>query len=285
MDEVYLDWLRRHGERLVEGGGIWWRRYRAALVPATTAPCYVDLPRGEAGRLLQASRALMVRYSSDPTPGPSSWWYIVCDRYDPKELSSKTRNEINRGRRNCTVDRLEPEWLADNGYPCYRAAVGRYGTAPVPADVWKKDIRLAIDGPISYWGAFVGGKLAGYARCVSEGNNVATSSIRLDPDHLKDRAAYALVSQVVAHYVGAEGRTMSNGNRAVVHETQFQEFLMKHGFRKQYCRLNVVYRTWLRAAVALAFPLRKAVARRSRLRLLEGAAALLAQEEIRRATR
>ncbi len=285
MQSAYIEWLQRHAVPLVEGAGIVWRPYEGALIPATAAPCFVSVTTDEARRLLKQSRSWLLRYSSDPCSQPTAWWYVVCDRYDPGSLSSKTRNEINRSRRECTVTRIESEWLAARGYACYRAAFGRYGgSTPVPESRWREDILRSSDGPFEYWGVFVGERLAGYGRCILEGDNVATSAIRLDPEHLKDRVSYALVSHLLASYVGEGGKTMSNGNRSVGHDTRFQEFLIKFGFRQQFCRLNIAYGGALRSAVGLMYPVRRGVLSVASGRRLQRLRTLLVQEEWRRAS-
>jgi hypothetical protein len=285
MDNAYLDWLRRHGERLFEGAGISWRLYRRALIPATAAPCFVEMTPEGARALLTDSRAWLLRYSSDPCVEPTEWWYIVCDRYDPGMLSSKMRTKINRGRRRCTVTRIEPQWLADHGYRCYLAAFARYArVTPVEETAWRERILRSADGPFEHWGVFVGSQLAGYSECVIEGDNVGSNVLKLHPEYLKERSASALVSHLLAFYVGGQGKKMSNGNRSVAHETQFNEFLIEHGFRRQFCRLNVVYRGMLRAAIGLIYPVRRAVLRVSVWQAAEAAKALLVQEEWHRAS-
>ena len=262
-----------------------WRLYHGTLVPAVGAPCFVEVESTTASKLLRESGAWLLRYSSNPCQEATEWWYIVCDRYDLGVLSSKMRNKINHGRRRCTVTRLEPTWLAEHGYSCYEAAFERYGgVRPSPLPRWREQLLRTIDGPFEHWGVFVGSQLAGYTRCVLDGNNVASLELKLDPQYLKERCATALISHLQTFYVGAEGKTMSNGNRAVAHETGFQEFLLEHGFRKQYCRLNVAYRGLLRAAITLVFPFRGTVRRLGFGGPVERVRALLLQEEWRRAS-
>jgi hypothetical protein len=283
MDTRYIDWLRLQGVPLFEGAGISWRVYNGALVPATAAPCFVSPEESEVRRLLKSSGAWFARYSSDPQDEPTQWWYIVCDRYDASAPPSRVRSEINRSRRQCRVERVQPDWLADNAYSCYRAAFGRYGgVEPASEEEWRKDTRQSIGGPFEFWGVFVGERLAGYARCILEGGNVGTSAIRLDPDYLKDRVSYALVHHLLSFYTSQGGKTVSNGNRSVVHETAFQDFLVKFGFRRQFCRLNITYRSLLGALVATVFPFRRAAARLPLGRTTERAKTLFLQEEWRR---
>jgi hypothetical protein len=283
MDSPYIDWLRRQGIPLLEGAGMLWRTYEGALVPACSAPTFARVDPPAARSLLRQSRAWLMRYSSDPSEQPTEWWYVVCDKYDPRTLSSGMRNKINRGRSRCTVVRVTADWLAMNGYSCYLSAFGRYEDAARLEEIPWREHTLKSDHPsFEHWGVFVGSHLAGYTICILEGENVASRTMKLDPAYLKERSAYALVSSLLTHYVAEGGKTMSNGNRAVSHETQFQEFLMSHGFRRQFCRLNVAYRPALRVAIDVLYPFRGALGRWSRGKTAPRVQALLTQERWRR---
>jgi len=279
----YVEWLRSRGVPLFEAGGNWWQLYRRSLVPATTVPCYRRLSEESARELMRKSSAPLIRYSSDPCDEPTEWWYTICDRYDPGSLSGKTRNKINKGRRDCRIAIVEAGWLESNGYSCYVAAHTRYeGVRPAPEHVWREEVRASAGGPVEYWAIFVGEKLAGYCKCVVEGDQVATAAGKYDPAFFKHRTVNGLVGAQLEHYVRDQGRTVTNGNRAILHDTNIQEFLFDHGFRKQFCRLNVHYSAGLGLAVRGLYPWRRLVSK------LPGKAdpvkALLLQEEWRRAT-
>jgi hypothetical protein len=285
MSTPYVDWLRRRGVPVFEGAGTTWRLYHGALVPTAAGPFFVEVTAKLARNLLAESGAWLVRFSSDPSSTPTEWWFIVCDRYDPAGLSANTRSKISRGRRRCTVERIAPGWLADHGYGCFVAAHHRYGGAePEPEESWREQVLNTSDGPFEHWGVFVDGELAGYSRCLIEEHNVATIVVKLDPRFLKQYTSSALLSHLQETYVAGEGKTLSNGSRAVTHETQFQEFLVSHGYRRQFCRLNVIYRWPLGAAVSALYPFREAVRRIAGRGLPEQVRGVLLQEEWRRST-
>ena len=107
------------GEPVFEGGGTRWNIVHGVLVPASAFPEFISISTKEAKNLLDKSQTFFIRWSSDLTEGPTPWWWSVCTSYDRSELSSKRRNNINRGRRHCTVDRVTAYWLAQHGYDCY----------------------------------------------------------------------------------------------------------------------------------------------------------------------
>lgn len=284
MKNSYTEWLKKQGVRLFEGGGIYWRLYQGALVPAPVFPCFTDLSQDGAKTLLKESGAWFIRYASEPCNEETEWWYVVCDSYNPSKLSSNTRSKINRGNHNCSIRRIDAEWLAKSGYECYLAAYNRYKNArPVKGDIFRNDVLKTVCGPFEYWGVFVGDHLAGYCQCIVEGNDVSTNVTKYHPAYLKYYSSYALINAMVNHYTVENGMTISNGTRSIAHDTSFQDFLVKIGFRRQFCRLNVVYQPWLNLVIRTLFPLREFVAHVSDHDFMHKVEALLYQEELRRA--
>jgi hypothetical protein len=64
-----------------------------------------------------------------------------------------------------------------------------------------------------------------------------------------------------------------------------QEFLEQFGFRKTYCDLQVVYKTWLRWAVQAMHPFIPVIERLPDLGPIPQAKSLIQQEQIRRTFR
>lgn len=277
---TYVDYLRQTGQQLFYGAGIYWRIYQKALIPASPIPTFVDVDNRTSKRLLAESGAFLIRWSSDPTNQETSWWWMVCDNYDLVHLTSKMRNQIRRGHKDCTVRRISTEWLAEYGYECYKKAFNRYSYT-IPAD--ENEFRSCILSKIGYetlfenWGVFVEDRLVGYVECVVEGGEVNTSVIKYDPDYLKYYSAYAMMDTLLTHYVAERKLPMSNGTRAISHDTDIQDFLLKFGYRRQYCKLNVMYQPYLKLIVSCLYPIRKFLPNKAhKIR------ALLFQEELKR---
>jgi hypothetical protein len=279
----YVKWLQKQGVRLFISGNTYWRIYQGALIPASAAPCFAKLNLDESQVLLQESGAWFLRYASDPCEQETSWWYIICDSYDPKKLSSNTRSKINRGNRRCSVRKINADWLAEHGYPCYLAAYQRYENAmPVSQEVFYQNIVVAQGDIFEYWGVFFENKLAGYCQCIVEDMDVCTSVIKYDPTYLKYYSSYALMNRLINHYVVNRGMVVNNGSRSIAHDTNMQDFLLKLGFRKQFCYLNVIYQLRLKLAIQFLFPLQSIFAKLPDQGLVHKVKSLLFQEELRR---
>jgi hypothetical protein len=280
---TYMRWLQQQGTRIYKSENAYWHLYKGALIPVKVGPAFIDVTNDEAFKLLNDSGALFLRYCSDSSLKELPWWYIVCDSYDRKNLSSKARNQIAKGRRNCSVERINAEWLAAHGYECYVAAYQRYKNArPANENVFRRNLLGTIGGPFEYWGVFAKGHLAGYCQGLIEGNHVTTNVIKLDPAYLAFYVSYALVTSLIEHYVVRNGFIINNGSRSVVHDTNFQDLLLKLGFRKQFCRLNIIYRSSLGLLVKMLYPFWSVMNLSPDTNRMYKLRALLFQEHLRR---
>jgi hypothetical protein len=294
VTDRYADWLRARGVRLYLAAGIEWRVYNGALMPLRDVPRPVDLSSADARRLLGQSGAWLIRYSGQlllPKDGEArvadgdAWYYVLCDSLVPlAALAKKVRYEVNVGFKHCAVRRLDPEWLAANGYDCYRAACARYRNAgPLAAEPrFRADVMAKRNAPIEFWGVFVGETLAGYSQCIMDDAWVYHSVAKYHPDFLKERISYVMVRSLMEEYAGRQGLTLVNGTRSLSHDTNYNRVLVKLGFRMVPCELKVVYQPVLGLAVRTLFPLRRLLSRLPDSGLLHRVRTVLELEATRR---
>ncbi len=283
MNSRYVEWKKKQGVPLFKAGNMYWMLKQRVLVPVPAHPCFVELTHDDAKALFKDSGAWFIRYSSDPCEEPIEWWYIVCDNFDIKKLSSNTRSKINRGLRKCSVKQVDTIWLANNGYECYFTAHSRYKNAKhVSEEEFRYNISEMADGPFENWGVFVEDHLVGYCQCIVDGNQVTTNVIKYNPAFLKHYSSYALINAMLNYYVVDRGITIDNGTRSVGHDTNMQNFLLKFGFRKQFCRSNIIYRPWLGFAVRRLYPFRKLISYLPNHSSVHKVQSLLFLEELRR---
>src|SRR5437868_11160409 len=164
--DPYVRWLgHRKNSGLVWGGATWWLPYHGCLVPASLNPQPIRLTESEAAKLLHVSGALMLRHFSMISNVPTGFWYLVCDRYDFDGLSRNTRSKIRRAHKNCVVQKVDPAWLAKEGYPFYFSAYARYSAArPDCEKTFQRKLLDAVGGPFDFWGVFSDSKLVGFAK-------------------------------------------------------------------------------------------------------------------------
>jgi hypothetical protein len=283
--DIYIHWLKETKQPLYEIEGTYWRHYQRALVPASLKPEPVHLTLEQEHELLRRSGALFLRYFTRTVSYPTAFWYTACSQYDPSKLHQKVKANIRRGHKNCHVERVDPVWLADNGYPCYASAFLRYRNAqPESKEGFDEMCRWAVGGPFEFWAAFVNGQLAGFAKCVVGGDYAACLVLKLDPNFIRLDIASALKNSILSTYVSKQEKTAYAGFRSVVHVTNTHDFLTRQGYSRVYCDLKLAYRPAVRSAVDLLYKIRPIVDRipESFMNLKSNVRALLLQEEIRR---
>ena len=281
----YVRWLKETNRPLYEVAGTYWRPYHNALVPASLMPEPMELTGRQAQELLDRSGALFLRYFTKTLKYPTDFWYSVCSEYSFKNLPQKVRTHIRRALKSCRIERIDPVWLSDNGYPCYTAAYSRYRNAlPESRERFDDMCRGSLGGPFEFWGAFVGEQLAGFAKCAVEQDYAACLVLKLDPNFIQMSTGSALKDAILNSYVSEQGKPVYAGFRSVVHDTNTHDFLTKLGYSRVYCDLKVVYRPAIRTIVNLLhrFPTMVGLIPESNLK--NNIRALLIQEQIQRST-
>ena len=281
--DSYIRWLQETNQALFQSAGIYWRVYNRALVPASLKPEPIDLTDRQAQDLLDRSGALFLRYFTRTIDHPTNFWYTACREYNFKNLPQKVRTNIRAGYRNSRVERVDPLWLANNGYACYKAAFLRYrNSQPESKEAFDEMCGGPAGGPFEFWAAFVDDQLSGFAKCVVGDDYVACPVLKLDPDFIRLNISSALKDSILKTYVSEQGKTVYAGFRSVIHETNTHDFLLRHGYSRVYCDLKLVYRPAIRTLVNALYKFRPFVERVSQSFFNGNVRALLLQEEIQR---
>jgi len=288
--QEYIKYLEQSGRKVYYGGGIRWKKYRGVLIPASPLPCdSFHFKEGEARNLIKRARVPFIRWTSDFTDGPTEWWWIISrPPFSLEILSSKLRNQIRRGLKNCEIRKIDALWLAEFGYTCYSKAFQRYKSSkPIEKKTFVVQEKLKDNFDcFEFWGVFVEGELAGYCECIIIDNRLAINIVKYYPKYLRLYSAYALTYTILNYYINEKKVSyISNSMRSIAHDTKMQEFLMKFNFRREFCRLNVVYSQLFGVGVKTAFMLEPLVS--FSLRFFPASISarintLLKQEEIRR---
>ena len=281
--DSYVQWLKETNQPVYEMGGAYWRLYQNALVPASLKPEPIQLDLKQARELLAQSGALFLRYFTRIVRYPTAFWYTACGEYNYSNLPQKVRASIRRGYKSCSVERLDPSWLADHGYPCYVAAFSRYrNSEPESREKFDEMCRVAPGGPFEFWGVFVEGHLAGFAKNVVGHDYAATLVLKLDPNFMHASTGPALQDTLLKTYVSEQRKPVYAGFRSIIHDTNMHDFLLKSGYSRVYCDLKVVYRPSIGKFVNFLYKCRSYLDRFPESRLKRNIEGLLTQEEIRR---
>ncbi len=234
-----------HLQDVVELGQTPWHLYGRILRPVSMPHVAIEVDPKAVRRAIDEVGALLAYWTTDwDRAEPSEWWWTVCDQTDyevENVVSSRGRRAIRRGLRDCTVRLIESGDFSELAYPIYRQAVLDYGSQPPSHDAYAKQVdSLAGYAGTQFWGAFVDEQLAAFAACELVDGAVVLGSTKSDPEMDSHNANAALFYELTRFNLERGAQYVTNGSRTVLHPTTINEYLERLGYRKAYCRLNVI---------------------------------------------
>ena len=248
-----------------------WSLYSGALILKGRPPHADnnDVTIAEAKEALAHWGGHFCRWTTDFDCGhETEWWY--CLRDTPIELNqfkSKTRNEINRGLRTTSYRLLNADEIKSLLPAMYNVAIESFSEYPakyrpvLKINNFSKSIEQHVKSATSHvWGCFDRdtGEMVGYSVCGLVDGVVHLWIVKIRPTFLKNRVNAGLVFTLCKYYLNEQScHYVCDGQRNIRHETNYQNYLVKTlGFRKAYCRLNIVYSPIMNVVVKILYPIR-----------------------------
>lgn len=231
---------------------------------------------------------LLARWTTDYDCGyETGWWYLIKDTpFETDSLKAKRRYEINKGKKNFLVKRINP---SDYIEELYQVLICAYSSWPEKyrPNVQRRDFEKEL---VSWQEHLVyagfdrnTNEMCGFAYLNQCPKHLAFSVLRVKPEMERDGINAAMVAGILEDNNNKIGKDfyICDGERSIRHETYFQDYLIKYfGFRKAYCKLHVIYRFPLNIAIAALFPLRHKIKNEGRAGSI--LSALLRMEEYSR---
>lgn len=273
-----------------------WNYYKHAMVSACPPHEKTDTTAIENGRIWKsAGSPLFARWVSDfDCNEQTNWWYVIKDdEYDIQSLKAKRRYEITKARKNFKVEIIRPDEYCEEMFEVQTAAYSAYPEKYRPTtnyDAFKKDMEK-WDGIIFAAFSTISESdekrlMCGYAYVRPEERRLNFIFQQTRPDYEKYGVNAALVDAILLYFndeIKDGKKYISDGQRSVNHETAFQDYLEKYfGFRKAYCRLNIVYRPSIKWLIPILFSTRKLLKRFDGIGVVHMINGVMKMEEIRR---
>ena len=244
-----------------------WRVYNHILIP-TCAPHQEADISWICNNALWKNNLLLARWTTDfDCSEVTEWWYVIKDTsFDLSLIKSKRRYEINKGIKNFEVVRLEtPSSYAQE---IYDINIDAYSTYPrkyrpkISRVDFIKSIEKWDDKRYYVYGAFnkSDNSLCGYAFLEKKECILDFSMLKVRPSFEKLGINAAIVYRIVQDFNNelSEDFYIVDGCRSVFHETAFQDYLEKYfGFRKAYCKLNIVFNPKYEKIMLVLYKFRK----------------------------
>lgn len=251
-----------------------WRYYNHALLPKCApheVPDISQLTHNEFWKNNDGT-ALLARWTTDyDCSDETQWWYVVKDnQFDINILKAKRRYEINKGKKNYRISIIDPKNYIEELIEIHVRAYEQYPIQYRPTverEKLAKEISRWEDNTIIF-GAFSveDDSLCGFAMMIEYETYANFAMLKVCPACEKNGINAALVAGILENYHDKlnSGYYICDGERALFHETQFQDYLEKYfGFRKAYAVLHVKFRFPLSLALTLLKPLKPIIEKSS----------------------
>lgn len=274
-----------------------WEYYNHALVPTTAPHVTPDTSwmkdRKKWKELAGGHYPLFARWTTDfDCEEETEWYCLVKDTpFDMMSLKSNRRSLITRGLKRVDVKVITPADYAAQMANVLIKAWQSYDESYEEKDDRKrlteefKELTEKNLGNSEYLGAFLKDTdtMIGYSIYDLHGDWVEYSVVKTDPEYLNTQVNAALAYFGLQRYMRPGVNYILGGWRTMIHETNYQDYLLKNfGYRKAYCQLHITYRPWMKAAVAVLYPLRGMLEKYSKNKWLYYVWCTLKQEEIHR---
>ena len=215
--------------------------------------------------------AFVAQWTSDfDCSHETQFWYCIKDNsFDISKLKAKRRYEINKGIKNFNVCPIDPKNYLDDLYQVYLGKMNGYKNPKILDKEVMDEKFLNIQEIIDkkecvFFGCFKkeNNKLCGYSDVYLRGKYLPISSFNTIEVEENRGVNFALMMGILNYFKDdiVHGSYLCDGARNVLHDTNFQNFLIKYfQFRRAYCILKIKYKKGFGIIIKILYPLRKII--------------------------
>jgi hypothetical protein len=128
--DIYAEWLRRQGHRVIRTESSYWYDAGPRVFQAYPYHWTIEPTEKELRKLLLEENAIALRYSS-PIAGPHGMasYHVVCEdaSYDLSSLNRQAKQNVRRGLEFADIERIPLSRLANEGWRLRRDTLERQG--------------------------------------------------------------------------------------------------------------------------------------------------------------
>ncbi len=267
-----------------------WKYYNHAALPTTAPHEEVNIDPIKNGKIWKLNgKPYFARWTSNFDCGyETNWWYCIVDHnVNIDELPSKYRNVIKKGLKYFSYRIINPKEYVEQ---IIRVEIEAYKSYPhkyKPLYIENKRRKEIMDWTFyRVVGVFdIENELCGFSVIEKNGKCLNYCLHKVNPMYERQQINAALVfgSLELVKEDFYNGCYLCDGERNISHETAFQKYLEKYfGFRKVYCKLNIVYNNKIKFLIIILYPFRKLLNKFDKYRIIHKINSILMMEEIRR---
>lgn len=252
--EVFAEWLRRQGYRVIRTPSSYWYEVSARVYQAFPYHWVIQPTEDELSQFLRQNRAIGLRYSTsvDKHTGCISY-HTVYDQpsYTLDGLDRRSRQNVRSGLKNCRVEPISFERLAKDGWLLEMDTLDRQGRRARSGEAaWRQRCLAATDLPgFEAWGALVDSRLAATLLTFQMEDCCEMISQQCHRDYLSARVNNALSFVVTQTMISRTGiRSIFYALHSLDAPASVDEFKFRMGYVAKPVRQRVVFHPWLAPA-------------------------------------
>ncbi|HEV2426197.1 MAG TPA: hypothetical protein VGZ29_15320 [Terriglobia bacterium] len=250
--EIFAEWMRRQGRRVVRTESTYWHNQGWGAYQAFPYHWVIEPSEAELHQFVDDNRVLALRYSAPVNSGSGCVSYhAVRDdaNYDLNSLSQWARKNVRRGLRNCSIELITFERLALEGWPLHRDTLDRQGRREpgLSEKAWQAKCLTAGELPgFQAWGALVQNKLAASVISFQMEDCCYLLDQQCERRHLGAHVSNALSFGVTRNLLTRPGvRSIFYALQSLDAPACMDEFKFRMGYRAKPVRQQVVFHPWL----------------------------------------
>jgi hypothetical protein len=249
--EIFAEWLRRQGFKIYQTPQTYWCEINSRAFQAFPYHWIIQPSEQELAAFIRQSRARVLRFSTpvESAAGMVSYHIVyTSESYLLDELDRRTRQNVRKGLKNCRIQPVSMERLAQEGWALEEDTVKRQGrNVAVAREKWQRRYRSAADLPgFEGWGALVGDRLAAALLTCQIDDCCEMISQQCHSDFLQARVNNALIYSVTEIMVyRPEIREIFYTMQSLDAPPRVDEFKLRMGYSVRPVRQRVVFATRL----------------------------------------
>jgi hypothetical protein len=249
--ENFAEWLRNRGYRVVRTPSSYWYEASPRVYQAFPYHWVIQPSNDELSDFLRQERAIGLRYST-PLEAPKGCisYHVINNNpaYTMEGLDRRTRQNIRRGLKNCSIEPISFELLAKEGWLLELDTQSRQGRqGNLSEETWIISCQSAGDLPgFEVWGALVDGRLAASLLTFQMDDCCELIYQQCHRDYLRARVNNALAFVVTQTMINRKNvRSIFYTYQSLDAPASVDEFKFRMGYIAKPLRQHVVFHPWL----------------------------------------
>ncbi len=245
--DIFSEWLQRQGRRVVRSASSYWHSEGVRALQAFPYHWTIEPNERELRELLRERQALCLRYSA-PVSSPLGClsYHMVRETpdYTVESLGKWARKNVRRGLRNCSVQPIALDLLAEEGWALQTDTLERQNRrVQISQRDWQTRCLAAKDLPgFEAWGALVDGRLAASVITFRMDDCVYMLSQQCHRQFLTAHVNNALSFTVTQAMLRRPGvRSIFYSLHSLDAPTSMDEFKFRMGYSARMVRQRVVF--------------------------------------------